>query len=348
MSKVKAQDQPGTAIQRSDDSNSKRDQSRSWSSGSGDDPSASIDASSGTDNAVDRRRALRIGAAGIVAAGALALGGGRSEVARAADGDALLLGKTDNIASSDTKLVIDNSAPNSPPVDGLRVEVSRGYSAIYGIAGSGTYGAVSAKNTDGGPGMETTSKDGPGIIASGGGDSSGVYATSDTGPGVQGVGNSTGPGVLAKNTSGGLALEVNGPSNLNGAANFSGGEVKFTDGVQFSGNSTKFSGPVTFEGGSTKFTSPVEFQSGVQLGSLAGNAVIQRGKVSVTITNPAITSQSVILLTPVGNPSAALGGLGALLSASVWYERKPGQGFIIRLSLPAKQDLEFSYFIAKL
>ncbi|HLI50781.1 MAG TPA: hypothetical protein VKU87_03235 [Thermomicrobiaceae bacterium] len=273
---------------------------------------------------MNRRRALKLGAAGIIAAGALAFGGSRTEVAQAADGSPLTLGQ-ENSASSDTLLKIDNADPNtSVQVDGLRVELKRGFSAIYGIAGSGTYGAVRAKNIGGGPGLEAESNDGPGVIATGGGNNSGIYATSGSGPGVQGVGNAAGAGILARNTQGGPALVVDGPSKFSGKAEF-GGTVKF-------------------DGGPTTFSQPVEFQGGVQLSGLAGTATIPKGKTSIAVANPSITNQSVILLTPVGNPAAA----PILLSTTFWYERKPGSGFIVHLSLPAKQNLEFAYFIAKM
>lgn len=310
-------------------------QRRARTNGNGDDISDSI----------TRRRALRLGMAGAVAAGAIALAGSRPEAARADDGNALVLGAT-NTAQSGTTLRIDNADPNtSIQVDGLRVEMARGFTALYGIAGSGVYGAVRARNTDSGPGLEAESADGPAILAvtdaldsaaivargtttapvisglnsgSGAGvhgrgeQGPGVVGGSNTGPGVLGTGNASFPGVLAESGGGGPALRVEGSSTFNGAVTFN---------------------------------QPAEFHGGVKLGGMAGIGAIPRGKVSVTVANPAITATSVILLTMAGNPATAG---RVILSSALWYEPRPGQGFVVRVLLPSQSDLEFAYFIAQL
>jgi len=142
-----------------------------------------------------RRRALKLSMAGAVAAGALALGGARSEIARADNGDPLKLGQT-TAATSDTLLVINNADPNTQQVDGLRVEMDRGFSAIYGIAGSGADGAVRAKNTSTGPGLEAESADGPAIVAS---------SDSSNSPAIYGASTTTTGAIYGRNKGSALA-----------------------------------------------------------------------------------------------------------------------------------------------
>lgn len=307
------------------------------------------------DEDISRRRALKLGAAGLLAAGAGALAfGSKPQEAQAANGDPLTLGQA-NTSSRETSLTsaasialkvmangqnaimaLNNSDDgfavnaHSGGFDSTIIGSNDGYgagvearsehgSALYAKTQAPSGYAVEAHAKSTGPTIYVANEGtGPGIqgLTTQG---AGVEGLSGSGPGVRGIGNASSAGVLDESTKGGPALEVKGPA--------------------------KFDGAVEFAGGAIKFSQPVEFQASIQLSGLAGTATIPKSKTSVKVANASITGQSVIILSPVGNPASVLGGL---LSTAFWYERQPGSGFVIYLSLPAKQSVEFAYFIAKM
>ncbi len=168
----------------------------------------------------DRRGLLALMGAGGAAAVAALLG--RSNGARAATGDALILGSEDNMAGDTTWLHADIAPPdpNDPNswVESFRVQNLSGHPRTVAIAGEsrdgyavvgaamGTGIGVHGKSEQGagvnggsgsGPGVTGDSQSGPGVS----GHSQygpGVEGGSQNGPGVRGFSDSGSPGVLGE------------------------------------------------------------------------------------------------------------------------------------------------------
>lgn len=315
---------------------------------------------------VNRRRVLALGAA--AAAGALALTAGRSDQAEAATGDPLILGQA-NTADQTTEL--SSTADPALLVDG---SVSAGSVSAESIsAGSVGAGSISAGSVGvGGPlsvfGAVTVTQGsvlastavGPAI------EGRATAAFEPSGPGILGISRS-GPAVEGRGFFGPgvLGTTDNGNPGVDGRSNFGHGvhgtsASTFPDVVvagvrgENSGagpgvHGTSSSGPgVLGQGNSTGAGLRGENAAGgfalqvmgtAQFQGVAGSGTIPAKGTSASISNPAVTAQSHITITLMGDPGNN--------NVQLWVERQPGSGFVLHTTIPLKNTTPFTYLIVE-
>jgi hypothetical protein len=200
---------------------------------------------------------------------------------------------------------------------------------VWGVKGLGGHGGVIGEHLGDGVGVAGTSITGTGVFAS---SQSGhaVGARTETGVGVSGEASQSGIGVV-----GSTALGT-GVSGNSGQGNGVAGTCDDPQGVGTSGSSTDGIGihAVSQNGQALRVEGRAAFTT-------AGSGTVPQGQNSVFVSNPAVTADSHISVTLVGDP-----GLRALQ----WLERSPGSGFTVHLS-PApgnrRPATPFTYLIVE-
>lgn len=75
-------------------------------------------------------------------------------------------------------------------------------------------------------------------------------------------------------------------------------------------------------------------------GVVAGIGTLARGAHEVFISQPAVTANSVITITLLGNP-------GIFIGTALWVEPRPGQGFVVHVQVPVIFATRFSYMVVE-
>jgi hypothetical protein len=176
--------------------------------------------------------------------------------------------------------------------------------------------AVTATGTNGAVGVQATSDSGTGLNASSG-SFNGIHATS---------GGTGASGLFAEGVSGGYGVysRCRGGTAVVGEGGSGTGVYGYSD-VGSSGFGVIAYSP---NGTALQVNGPMQLK-----GSSVGQATLAAGKTSVTVTSPAATASSNILLTPLGNP---LGNL--------WVTRATGS-FTIHASKAPTSNLSIAYLI---
>ena len=282
----------------------------------------------------DRRGVLAlIGAGGAAAMAALL---GRTSGARAASGEALIIGEPNEAGDHSTQLAADVEGPAFDVVNrttggglGIVAHTSGSKPAIEGAncaGGDGVFGVSSTPDPDGvgkGEGVGVAGFSGSGI---------GVQGSSQSGPGVFG-GSQSGPGVM-----GSSKAEGGGGTGVEGFSDSGDGVAGHSDsGRGVFGHSDHGTGVVArVDDRDSGLALEVE---GKARFFTCGAYTLPRGDNSVFVDNPAVTDVSHITVTLTGNP-----GLRELR----WVERMPGSGFRVHLTPDRpKPATGFTYLIVE-
>lgn len=160
-----------------------------------------------------KRRGFVAGAAGLLVAGLAKVS---ERVARAADGDPLIVGSTANTAASPTRLARTNPTSTATALTvtndrgpGLQGESTSANSGVIGV--SGTAHGVLGQSASG-PGVQGTSGSGPGLYGRSTGNA-GAYGYSETSTGTTGESGGSAPGVFGA-SSRGVGVYGNSPGNV--------------------------------------------------------------------------------------------------------------------------------------
>lgn len=204
------------------------------------------------------------------------------------------------------------------------------------IVGAGAFlqsraGTAQANGNEGPTTFTSTTSGTPAVTAIGSNGADGIDVSTDSGTGVSSI-SSSGTGLVAHSSSGtGVTA-----SSRTGTATYSS-SVSGTGVLGQSINSgmgvygTSRSGPgVTAH---SDFGPALQVQGTVQVqGNAVGQVTLPAGSTSVTVTTPAATPTSNILLTPLGK-------------AILWISARAAGSFTIHASTPSSSNVDIAYLI---
>lgn len=216
---------------------------------------------------------------------------------------------------------------------GRRRVLTSALGAAVAVAGAGTLIHASADTAHAdSTGVFSSSVAGtPAVSATGTNGADGIDASSDTGTGISATSKATAISAYSHDGTGVSANSVTGTA-ISGSSIVGDGVYGSSayGGAGVYGTSTRGIGVVAVGGESAA----LQVQGTIQVqGNAVGHASIPAGSVSVTVTTPAATTNSIVILTPMSNPDDFL-----------WVTPKAGS-FTIHISKAPTSALKIAYLV---